>query len=174
MLTMIIVSVILENKILEMIDYSKTPDYDVFAKIHTGIQSETDEWAEYCMADDPYIVNDRMCYGVSKNSKQKELALRIMNSCFTDPDIAKLMQPDTADIECAEERISLMKDEHAVDFKKFEAHISPESEAIIPKYVNLFSEAILNRRASSYNLSFTVDGFWENLKQKNTMRLSQN
>lgn len=155
---------ILCDEKLEVWDLSTTPDSNVLAYIHTGIQSDTEERKEFCMAKDPYIVNYRMCYGVSKNSEQKQLALKILSVCFSDPEIMMLMQPDTADVEYAEERLALMKDEHAEDFCRFESCIGPESEKALLKYSNLFGWSVLNHETLAYNRNFTPEEFLEKLE----------
>ena len=119
-------------------------DEDILATVHSGVQADTESTVEFCLAEDPYYLNMRMCYGVSGNSTQKDIAAKILFVCFTDPDIAPLMNPYSDDSKYMQERLSLTKDLKASDFAGFELHYSEDYELTMAKYYMNVSDQLIS------------------------------
>ena len=98
---------------------SEIPDDEVFAKIYTGKRGSDSGFVEICIAPDLYELRMNMTYGISKESKQKELAFRILCACYEDPRIAALIKPGMESGEAVEKGRTLLKDEKPSELKGF-------------------------------------------------------
>ena len=83
------------------------------AVIHEGICRAQDGFFELCMAEDPYYYNCALSYGINRNSEKKDLAAAILYTCYSDPEIASLLNPDSDDFTHTAERLTVTAEEHA-------------------------------------------------------------
>lgn len=90
--------------------------------IHDGITEAPEGFFEVCLAEDPYYYNCALSYGISAGSAKKELAAYALYVCFTDPDIAVLLTPDSADFVRSAERLEITAAESAGKLTGFEKY----------------------------------------------------
>ena len=76
-----------------LIDKKIMPDFDgrVLCTICVGKNAEKDGWYDIQLTETVYEANYGAKYGVSCNSRQKELAFRILAECMSNPEIMKLL-----------------------------------------------------------------------------------
>ncbi|MBR5712977.1 MAG: hypothetical protein IKX54_05210 [Lachnospiraceae bacterium] len=99
----------------------------ILAVIHDGITVPKEGCFELCMAEDAYYYNCALSYGISVNSSKNELAAYALYVCFTDPDIAALIAPDSQDFVRLEERLKITAEEAAGELCGFKQYSLAES-----------------------------------------------
>lgn len=108
------------------------------AVIHEGIRSAQDGFFELCMAEDPYYYNCALSYGINKNSEKKELAAAILYACYSDPEIAALLNPDSDDFTHVEERLAITAGEQAGQLAGFADYASVKDYPAVNELIDLF------------------------------------
>ena len=94
-----------------LVDYPRTgvvPE-QILAVIHRCRGLFVDGYKEYLISPDYHEFNWNGKYGVSVKSEKRELALKILSACFSDPDILCLLNPG-ADREVLAHRMELLSD----------------------------------------------------------------
>ena len=69
------------------------PEDQVLAFIYSSKKIPSESFVDYLIAPGSSEQNLRVKYGISVNSKKKEIAFQILSMCFTDPDILCLLYP---------------------------------------------------------------------------------
>lgn len=125
----------------------------LLACVHEGPMQPKEGYSEILMTEDAYHFNVRMCYGVSKDSEQKELAMHVLAALFSDPEIARLLIPQFSDFALLdEERIELTKKCKAMDFARFETSYTPEEEYRMVQYSCNFESRMLATNKTTHEL----------------------
>lgn len=94
-----------------LVDYPRTgvvPE-QILAVIHRCRGLFVDGYKEYLISPDYHEFNWNGKYGVSVRSEKRELALKILSACFSDPDILCLLNPGS-DREVLAHRMELLSD----------------------------------------------------------------
>lgn len=114
-------------------------DAEVLAYIDCGIASPPDGYSRLVMAEDSYSVLLGGSYGVSRESANKELALKVIAACYSNPEIAVLLCPHMETAEKWVERKELMKGEQATDLTGLVIELPWESK----KAYDLYRQAVM-------------------------------
>ena len=79
-----------------MFQYASLEEVDknqVLGWFRHGIMPDEDGFTQICLYRDLSVPRISMAYGVSKTSEQKELALAVLEACYSDPEIQALLAP---------------------------------------------------------------------------------
>ncbi len=115
--------------------YDDTVPEKCLAMVYTGIRAKTEGYSVvFCLKEAPYDVNVLGTYGINRNSEKKELALRILTECFSDPGIASILNWKEESGRTWEERTILMAEERLNELAGFFPKLTAEEEAAIMKY----------------------------------------
>lgn len=84
---------------------------ETFALIYRGKRAERDGFKTVKIVSDMYDTNVRLSYGVSRSSKNRELALEVLTACYSDARIASILNWGEENGQLWEERRTLMAEE---------------------------------------------------------------
>ena len=125
----------IRNGIIINRQYDDTVPEKCLAMVYTGIRAKTEGYSVvFCLKEAPYDVNVLGTYGINRNSEKKELALRILTECFSDPGIASILNWREESGRTWEERTILMAEERLNELAGFFPKLTAEEEAAIMKY----------------------------------------
>jgi hypothetical protein len=125
----------IRNGIIINRQYDDTVPEKCLAMVYTGIRTKTEGYSVvFCLKEAPYDVNVLGTYGINRNSEKKELALRILTECFSDPGIASILNWKEESGRTWEERTILMAEERLNELAGFFPKLTAEEEAAIMKY----------------------------------------
>lgn len=110
-------------------------DYDkVLAYIYLGMRKTQEGYATITLSPDAFETNNRMCYGVYRESKQREMAMKVLSICFSDPQIASILNWGESDTERWEICSRLMGEEESSELTGFLPCISEQSAEYLSEY----------------------------------------
>ena len=112
------------------------------AVIHEGIRSAQDGFFELCMAEDPYYYNCALSYGINIDSGKKELAASVLFACYSDPEIAALLNPDSDDFTHMEERLAVTANEQAGQLAGFADYASVKDYPAVNELIDMFDPVL--------------------------------
>ena len=132
----------IKNGIIINRQYDDTVPEKCLAMVYTGIRAKTEGFSVvFCLKEAPYDVNVNGTYGINRNTEKKELALRILTECFSDPGIASILNWRKESgrtweerTHAWEERTKLMAEERLNELAGFFPKLTAEEEAAIMKY----------------------------------------
>ena len=132
----------IRNGIIINRQYDDTVPEKCLAMVYTGIRAKTEGYSVvFCLKEAPYDVNVNGTYGINRNTEKKELALRILTECFSEPGIASILNWRKESgrtweerTYAWEERTELMAEERLNELAGFFPKLTAEEEAAIMKY----------------------------------------
>ena len=132
----------IRNGIIINRQYDDTIPKKCLAMVYTGIRAKTEGYSVvFCLKEAPYDVNVNGTYGINRNTEKKELALRILTECFSEPGIASILNWREESgrtweerTQAWEERTKLMAEERLNELAGFFPKLTAEEEAAIMKY----------------------------------------
>lgn len=119
--------------------YGEDISKSVLAYIRVGISTVPDGFYQIEMSPASYDSLLGGSVGIARDSKQKELALRIVTACYSNPEIATLLCPSVASPDAWKERRELMLSEQPSVLTGFLPVLSGMQKKAFNEYSNIFT-----------------------------------
>ena len=96
------------GKVLDASLTNASKDATVIAEVYCGLREKKAGYTDICLAADlgEPVLNG--CYGIGKDSAKKELAVKVLGACLTDPELVALLFPRMETAETVKTYRSLM------------------------------------------------------------------
>ncbi|MCR5531697.1 MAG: hypothetical protein K6F26_07600 [Lachnospiraceae bacterium] len=118
-------------------------DYDnVLAYIYLGKREASEGYVTITLSPDAFEANNRMCYGVYRESDQQEMALKVLGICFSNPQIASILNWGESDTSKWEICRKLMAEEGANELTGFIPGLSEQSSGYLDEYCRRREEVL--------------------------------
>lgn len=135
----------------------------ILAEYYVGIRAPRDGYVDYPISKATYFTKVNLTTGVLKESTNKEIACKVLAICFSNPEIAELINPIWKNREAIAERKKLLSGEEKTELTGFIPIIPEEQKGYLNAYKNdlyKLGTAMYNSSVGSNGLEYTlISGF---------------
>ena len=126
-------------------EFGSIEDCEVLAYIFEGIRKIPEGYTVFCVSRDLYECNLNGAYAVSSKTVRKELALRVLGICLSNPEIAAIINwgEERADAEKWTEKTNLRSADKPTELSGFYPHLSVDEKKNLNTYAKVLDEELV-------------------------------